>query len=185
MDSSATERLVRLTRRYVEQLQGRLPNYLSLADGTGFSLYSVDLLYAKQREKHPEFSDPGFWTANNLFMSDPSSLASAIAMLGEVPELTLGEGTTGVFDASRVAGVVRDWVAGETVISIADKWFTHISNTTERRRQAGHYLYSRLISQIPWGLGVLQRLSVGSSHTAGDFSHIPSLVFLVYLRAKQ
>ncbi|MEV0626586.1 DEAD/DEAH box helicase [Nonomuraea wenchangensis] len=177
VDSSAAERLVRLTRRYVEQLQGRQPGYLSLADGTGFSLYSVDLLYAKQREEHPEFRSPDFWTASNLFASDPSSLTSAISMLGEVPELTLGEGSAGVFDASRIAGIVRDWVAGGTVIDIADKWFRHISDATHRRRRAGHYLYSRLISQIPWGLGVLQRLSLGGNHTVSDFSHIPSLVF--------
>jgi hypothetical protein len=173
----AAERLVRLTRRFVEQLQGRQPGYLSLADGTGFSLYSVDYLYAKQQAEHPEFRDTEFWSASNLFASDPSSLTSVISVLGDVPELSLGEGDSGAFDPRRVAGIVRDWVSGATVVDIADTWFTHVSDATKRRREAGHYLYSRLISQIPWGLGALQKLSLGGASDISDVAHIPSLIF--------
>jgi helicase len=169
------ERLVRLTRRYVEQLRGRSAGYLSLVDGTGFSLPSVDYLYALQRERHPEFGNVEFWQSSNLFGNDLGPLASIIDVLKDVPELTLGTGEHGPFSPDRVAGIVRDWVEGKTVVDIADRWFRDLKDPVRRRREAGHYLYSRLLGQVPWGIGAMQRMAFGGESEA--VGHIPSLIF--------
>jgi helicase len=176
-DRRAAERLVRLTRRYVEHLQGRSLGYLALADGTGFSLSSVDFLYALQRQEHPEFGDVNFWSTGNLFGENLDSLSSVVSVLGQIPELSLGREDVGPFNPQRVAGIIRDWVEGKTVSEIADSWFAHVDDLTRRRREAGHYLYSQLVGQVPWGVGAIQRLVFGAGDPAAEATHVPSLIY--------
>jgi hypothetical protein len=176
VDERRAEQLVALARRYLEQIQSRERGYLSLADGTGFSLYSVDMMYAKYREGHPEFADDGFWTDSNLFGDDLRHLSAAIEILSDVPELTLGSEGHGPFSSRRVAGIVRDWVQGSSVNNIADRWFSDTEAGIEkRRRAASHYVHSQLIGQVAWGLGALQKVTLAGSDEQS--SNISSLVF--------
>ena len=170
------ERLVRVARDYLETLQGREPGYLALADGTGFSLSSIDMLYAIQSRDYPEFRDPAFWSKDTLFASDLSHLESVVSVLGKVPELQLGSQDTGSFNPYRIAGIVQDWVNGHSISLIADRWFQHETNGMERVRAASHYLHSKLVGQIPWGIGAIQRLA-GIEQQQGDAANVPSLVF--------
>jgi RAD3-like DEAD/DEAH box helicase len=174
---SAAEKLIRLTRRFTDQISGRESGFLSLADGTGFSLYSVDYLYAKQRSEYPEFANVEFWEPGNLFSGRGDDLASIISVLGDVPELTLGRPVRGIFNPQRVAGIVTDWVNGSTVSDIADRWFSDIDDSSERSRAAGHYLYSQLVGQVPWGIGAMQQLALAGRQDLTDVAHVPSLVF--------
>ena len=170
------ERLVGVARRYIESLDGRDPGYLALADGTGFSLSSIDMLYAVQADEHREFRDPAFWSMDNLFSSESSDLEAVVEILARVPELQLGSRDRGEFRASRVAGIVKDWVNGEPIEEIADRWFRHEPNRVQRVRAASHHLHSSIVGQVPWGIGAMQRLAgIGQEH--GDAASVPSFVF--------
>ena len=170
------EKLIRVARQYLDTLQGRERGYLALADGTGFSLSSIDMLYAIQNQEHPEFRDPSFWSKDALFSSDLSHLASLVSVLGKVPELELGSQDTGPFSPHRVAGIVQDWVNGYSISLIADRWFQHDPDPENRVRAASHYLHSRLVGQLPWGIGAIQRLA-GIQQEQGDAASVPSFVF--------
>lgn len=176
-DRDLAESLVRFSRRYLDSIQGRTAGYLALADGTGFSLASVDFLYARQSDQHPELRNQDFWSTDNLFSDDLAPLTSVVDLLGDVPELTLGRGREAQFDPEAVAGIVRDWVNGGTVSDIADHWFSHESDQEKRVADAGRYLYSTLVGQVPWGLGALQKLAVTGEDALKAVGHVPSLVF--------
>jgi helicase len=60
--------------------------------------------------------------------------------------------------------------------AIADSWFAHLDDSTERVRQASLYVYSTLVGQVPWGMGAVQRLAL-DAEAAEDVGHVPSLVF--------
>lgn len=175
-DRALADRLVTFARAFVGEAMGKSAGYLALADSTGFSLSSVDYLYAASRREHPGFSDPGFWQPGQLFGDDLSRLTEVVSVLKDVPELTLGRADQGRFDPRAVAGIVRDWVTGESVTAIGDRWFDHVPNTHERYRTAAHYLFSRLIGQMPWGIGALQHLMLGGDAPA-EAAHVPFMVF--------
>lgn len=177
-DPALARELITLARRYLDSVRGKNAGYLRLADGTGFSLSSVDSLYAQQRSEHREFEDPRFWEPTNLFSPNLDDLESVISVLGDIPELTLGHGDSGPFNPRIVAGVVADWTAGATVDQIADRWFaTTEPDPDKRRRLAGHYLYGKLIGQVPWGMGAMQRLALTDEAAMQAVGHVPSLVF--------
>lgn len=168
------ERLIGLSRQYLDQVRGREPGYLALADGTGFSLATVDMLYARQLNS--TMNSEIFWSPSSLFSEDLQSLTSVIEILADVPELELGRGDSGQFNPESVAGIVRDWVHGESLQSIADTWFAYRDEEVDRIREASHYLHSRLVAQVPWGMGVMQRLMLDEEEVE-EVGHIPSLVF--------
>lgn len=176
-DRDLAERLVSFTRSFVEEAAGKNRGYLALADSTGFSLTSVDYLTAVSRREHPDFADPRFWEPRRLFDSGSlAALTEVVTVLGRVPELTLGQDAAGQFNPERVAGIVRDWVQGESVSAIADRWFAQERDDRERRRDAASYLFSRLVGQMPWGLGALQQLNLRAD-APGDAAHVPFMVF--------
>jgi len=177
-DPALARELITLARRYLDSVSDKTPGYLRLADGTGFSLSSVDWLYAKQRAEHRDFEDAAFWNPSALFAPDLENLTSLISVLGDIPELNLGQRETGPFNPRVVAGVVTDWTRGATVDEIADRWFSSVEEDPDRRRRlAGHYLYSKLVGQVPWGMGAVQRLALRSEEDIQAFGHVPSLVF--------
>jgi replicative superfamily II helicase len=177
-DPQMARGLIALARRYLDSTAEKGGGYLRLADGTGFSLASVDLLYAQQRGEHREFERRTFWEPSGLFAADRRNLTDLIAVLGDVPELSLGHREAGPFNPEVVAGVVGDWVGGRTVAEIADRWFlTAEPDPDKRRRLAGHYLYSRLVGQVPWGMGAVQRLALSDEDDLQAVGHVPSLVF--------
>jgi helicase len=170
--------LITITRRYLDTVGGKPSGYLRLADGTGFSLESVDYLYAQQRSEHREFERADFWQPDALFAADLNNLTNLVDVLGHIPELRLGHRETGPFNPRIVAGVIRDWIYGATVDDIADRWFAAAQpDPDKRRRLAGHYLYSQLVGQVPWGMGAVQRLALTAEEDLQAVGHVPSLVF--------
>lgn len=177
-DPTLARQLITLARRYLDSAKDKPRGYLRLADGTGFSLSSVDWLYAQQKSDHREFEDSGFWQPNALFAPDLDHLTDLIGVIGRIPELELGHRDAGPFNPRIVAGVVTDWTGGATVDQIADRWFAAAEvDPDKRRRLAGHYLYSKLIGQVPWGMGAVQRLALQSEEAVQEVGHVPSLVF--------
>jgi hypothetical protein len=177
-DPALARDLIALARRYLDSVGDKGAGYLRLADGTGFSLSSVDWLYAQQRAEHRDFERRDFWQPGALFAPDLNDLTDLMSVLGDIPELRLGQRETGPFNPRVVAGVVNDWVAGATVDKIADRWFaTAEPDPDKRRRLAGHYLYSKLVGQVPWGMGAVQRLALREEEDLRAVGHVPSLVF--------
>lgn len=175
-ERTLAERLLSFSRAFLEEATGKSRGYLALADRTGFSMSSVDYLYAATHDAHPEFSEADFWQPDRLFGDDLTGLRDVVSVLAGVPELTLGRANRGPFSADAVAGIVRDWVRGESVTSIADRWFTAEDNPSHRRRDAATYLFSSLTGQVPWGIGALQHLTVGENAPA-DASHVPFMIY--------
>jgi len=177
-DPALARELIALARRYLDKVGDTSAGYLRLADGTGFSLSSVNLLYAQQRGEHREFERREFWEPSDLFESDLNALTGLVTVLADVPELNLGARETGPFNPRVVAGVIRDWVGGHTVNQIADRWFSNTEpNADKRRSMTAHYLYSKLIGQVPWGMGAVQRLALSADEDLHAVGHVPSLVF--------
>jgi hypothetical protein len=176
-DPNFARELILLARRYLDRQSNKNAGYLRLADGTGFSLASVDYLFARQGNEYPEFQTASFWQPGALFAADLNNLTSLVSVLGSIPELTLGHGASGSFNPELVAGVIADWTAGLTVEAIADRWFGTQTDPDKRRRDAGQYLYSRLVGQIPWGMGAVQRLALTDDADIQAVGHVPSLVF--------
>ena len=177
-DPQLARKLILIARRYMDSVSDKNVGYLRLADGTGFSLSSVDWIYAKQRSEYREFETAEFWNPESLFNPDLTKLTSLISVLGDIPELTLGRQEAGIFNPRTVAGIVADWTGGATVDAIADRWFSDVEDDpNKRRRLAGHYLYSKLVGQVPWGMGAIQRLALPGQKDIETVGHIPSLVF--------
>lgn len=177
-DPQLAQNLITIARRYLDSVSDKGAGYLRLADGTGFSLSSVDLLYARQRSEHTEFETANFWNPDSLFAPDLRNLTDLISVLGDIPELTLGRRQAGLFDPRAVAGIVADWTGGATVDAIADRWFSDVEADADRRRRlASHYLYGSLIGQVPWGMGAVQRLALQTPDDIKAVGHVPSLVF--------
>ena len=177
-DPTAAEDLVRATTRYLESIAGVEVGWLALADGTGFSLPSVGHMYALQRERELHLDEPSAWSEAELFSDDSDRLTAIIDVIGQVPELSLGQSGPGSFNPEIVAGVVSDWVNGLSVSEIAERRFGHLNvDVDERRRSTSHYLHQRLVGQVPWGIGALQRITLRRGEDLSRAGHIPSLIF--------
>ena len=177
-DRRAADDLVRATTRYLESIAGVDRGWLALADGTGFSLPSVGFLNALQNERDLRLEQTAAWTDSTLFGADPQPLTDIIDVIGQIPELSLGHSDAGGFNPAIVAGVVSDWVSGLTVSEIANRRFGHLDlDDDDRLRMTSHYLHSRLVGQVPWGVGALQRVTLREEGALEQVGHIPSLIF--------
>ena len=171
-DRDLAEQLVRWSRRFLEANRDR--GLLDVADATGLSLPSVGLLSGSAPA---EMNDPEFWRPDNLFGPNLDSLTSAIEILAEVPEFSLGlTDEPGGLNAGRVAGILRDWVTGASLPELADTW-SPSPDTAESLRHIGRYLFRELTGQMPWGLGALQLLTVGSVDLSEESRRIPAMAY--------
>jgi helicase len=177
-DRRAADNLVRATTRYLESIAGTDRGWLALADGTGFSLPSVGYVSAVQAERELHLERTASWADSTLFGADPQPLTDIIDVIGQIPELSLGHSDAGGFNPAIVAGVVSDWVSGLTVSEIANRRFAHLDlDDDDRLRMTSHYLHSRLVGQVPWGMGALQRVTLREEGALEQVGHIPSLIF--------
>lgn len=170
--------LVSIARRYVESLQGEDRGFLALADGTGFSLASARLIYGQTLNDFPEFRSREFWSREALFAGKGAGLAKVVKVLGDLPELSLGlrDDSYSMFDPSVIAGITRDWVSGTGMREIADRWFASPNlNSGARLREASSYIHGKLIGQLPWGIGAMQKILL--SDDPSEAGHVPSFVF--------
>ena len=171
-DRDLAEQLVRWSRRFLEANRNRA--FLDVADATGLSLPSVGLISGSAPA---EMNDPEFWLPDNLFGPELDSLTSAIEILAEVPEFSLGlTDEPGGLNARRVAGILRDWVTGASLPELAGTW-SPSPDTAESLRNIGRYLFRELTGQMPWGLGALQLLTVGNADLTEESRRIPAMAY--------
>jgi len=169
------EGLIRLARKYVDDLAARkgtlLNGFAKMADGTGFSSPSVDLIFASWKDKVA----PTDWNPETLFHVDGTHsdfLSDAMETLGDVPEIHLGSDEAGKFDPVRVARITTAWVNGVSLFKIAEQEFEN--DILECTR----YIYSKISSLVPWGLRAIQKVAFSGRDDAKweEMDMIPAMV---------
>ncbi|WP_020146608.1 DEAD/DEAH box helicase [Thioalkalivibrio sp. ALJ15] len=165
-------------RAYAEYL--REPNQpLGLVDSTGFSLQSIRRAMAQSRESGISADS---WNRATLFVEGDTSLQAMMGVLLRVPELrenlkdVLGKKRT---DGDKLARILKDWVSGASVESIARRYFMDGNDYVDAVTQCGQNLSSKLTQTTSWGLGAL--LAITGSELPEDRLHearnLPSQVF--------
>lgn len=167
-------RLIRLAGEYVSYLQeskGRsLAGYAQLADGHGFSSFSMDAILNEWRNR-PQLTP---WRANDLFPEERTSelLTEVMQTLGRIPEIRLGSLEEGPFSPARVARITTDWVNGYSLLDIANREYSgDILDCTR-------HIYSAIANLVPWGLSVIQKVAFAGREKV-DWSNLdltPSMV---------
>ncbi|MDD2620567.1 MAG: DEAD/DEAH box helicase [Syntrophomonadaceae bacterium] len=162
-DPKLAEDLIRITRIYLDQLEASkgnaLQGFAKLADGTGFSSPSVDIIMRnwKYEDKYRETD----WNPDTLFSETGVSdtLVSAIVTMSEIPEIRLGSEDQGSFDPERIARITSRWVNGTPLYEIAhDEYGGDVVKCIQ-------HIYSKISNLIPWGIRGIQKVSL-----AGDES---------------
>lgn len=183
-DEKLLNNFVALCRSYVRQISGGQRGLLGLADTTGFATPSVLHLMAQMTEQRG-FQDPTEWLPSTLFGNDIEGLAKRIEMVSGVPEMRLGDGTGGPLDAIRTASILRDWVNGDDICTLAKRYVRSEQGVDQAVPSEGEiagfsqYLYSTLITNASWGIGALEGLCLaGRTEIAeGSAAHVPSMIF--------
>ncbi len=186
-DQKLARTLIRICRSYIEQTNRR-KNILHLADQTGFATPSV-LALLSQKEKQREFSAPLNWTPARLFGDDLQPLAKRIDAVASLPEILFDKDKDIRFDASFVAGILRDWVKGKTIEEMTlhygkmlDERAVHPKKSSDdagiQLANFSKYLFS-LLSRASWGISSLEKICLsGNERTDWDeVGHVPSMIF--------
>ena len=146
-------------------------SFAKMADGTGFSSPSVDLIFASWKDKIA----PADWTPETLFHADGTHsdfLNAAMKTLGDVPEIHLGSDEAGRFDPVRVARITTAWVNGVSLSEIAKQEFD------DDLLECTRYAYSKISNLVPWGLRAIQKVAfTGREDTKWEeIDMIPTMV---------
>ncbi|MGM0981866.1 MAG: DEAD/DEAH box helicase [Pseudomonadota bacterium] len=165
-------------RAYAEYI--REPNQpLSLVDSTGFSLQSIRGAMAQSRGSGITKDS---WNRSTLFADGDTSLPAMMGVLLHIPELKenlkdiLGQNKT---DGDKLARILKEWVNGASVESIARTYFMDGNSYVDAVTQCGQNLSSKLTQTTAWGLGAL--LAITGSDLPEDrldeVRNLPSQVF--------
>ncbi|MFH1468767.1 MAG: DEAD/DEAH box helicase [Pseudomonadota bacterium] len=159
--------LIRLGRAYVDDLVGgkrdRLDHYARMADGTGFSSPSIDMVTALAHRDDWASTRPGDWSGDALFPAGaaPSDLlVKVIEALRRVPEVRLGSEDKGEFNAERIARIATAWVHGQPLSELASQEYHG------DLMKCCQHLYGTVSDLLPWGLRAVNRI-VGPSTPEG------------------
>ncbi|WP_218681971.1 DEAD/DEAH box helicase [Microbacterium sp. BF1] len=177
-DQELGARLAKLCRAYLQKV-GPNPGLVALADGTGFSTITVDML-RNRATRDTTISDHSSWMPGELFGKDLSVLTGRVNMLGALPELDIGnDDLNGPFNPARIAEILRDWVSGTSMEDMVAKYGDRKQLPYARSAKFASYLYSTLASNASWGMGALQRVAwAGTEPSEGDIgAYVPSMVF--------
>lgn len=176
-NSMIARRLLGGIEAYSRYLQE--PNQpLKLVDSTGFSLQSIKTVLTNKGSIN-EHS----WDANELFTTGSNTLQQMMGILLRVPELRENlEAVTGgnAPDGNKLALIIKDWVNGESILTIADRYFKKDNDDTiSALTKCGQNLFGKLTQTASWGLGAL--LAITASNLPEDefkqLSNLPSRVF--------
>ncbi len=179
--ATLVHRLLRLCTAYLEhlnELNGR-EGVLRLADHTGFATPSV-LRLLTERRYNPELASVTSWEPQYLFGENLEPLTDRIEAIAHLPEMRLGSGTGQPFNARRVASILRDWVSGETLDTLAERY--PVSNDADPDKRLGRfskYLFSDLLGRASWGLGALEGICLAGAEDDDwrRVGYVPSMVF--------
>jgi hypothetical protein len=151
---------------------------LKLVDSTGFSLQSIQTVLANRGNLGPDS-----WDRDRLFSPRDRTLQDMMGVLLRVPELrdnlkdVLGGNTP---DGDKLALIIKDWVNGEEVTTIAERYFQDDrTDATTALTKCGQNLFGKLAQTSSWGLNAL--LAITASDLPDDersrLANLPSQVF--------
>jgi len=174
VDPALAERLLSIAEQYLDALIGQkrdyLPRYAEIADSTGFSSPSVDLVFAALRD---EISTDN-WAADTLLPTHGETspvLAACLGVLGRVPEIRLGDRERGEFSPERIARITTDWVNGMTLSDLAASQYQGDVLAATR------HIYSAVVGLVPWGLRSAARIVLADK--VGDWTDVDTLPAMV------
>lgn len=151
---------------------------LKLVDSTGFSLQSVMTVLTNRGS-----IGPGSWDRDRLFRSGDPTLQEMMGVLLKVPELrenlnaVLGGKTP---DGDKLALIIKDWVNGEEVVTIADRYFRAGDvDAVTAMTKCGQNLFGKLAQTSSWGLSALLAITASSmpDEERNKLVNLPSQVF--------
>ena len=178
-DSTLAELLMKGVHDYAQYLQ-QPGQPIKLVDSTGFSLQSIRTVLAAAYETDIRAST---WNAESLFSHRDKDLQVMMGVLLRVPELrdNLKEVTGGSNpNGEKLALIIKDWVNGELISDIADRYFKNERDDNLRAiTKCGQNLYGRLTHSASWGLGALLSITGGaiSEEQMRTLSNLPSRVY--------
>ncbi len=122
------------------------------------------------------------WNGSTLFSNGDTSLQAMMGVLLRIPELRenlkdiLGKNKT---DGDKLARILKDWVNGASVESIARTYFMDGGDYVDAVTKCGQNLSSKLTQTTAWGLGALLAITGNSlpEDRMQAVRNLPSQVF--------
>jgi hypothetical protein len=164
-------------RNYVDYIAGP-QQPLKLVDSTGFSLQSIRTVMANRGDIGPDS-----WNRERLFSQGDRTLQDMMGVLLRVPELrgnletVLGGRTP---DGNKLALILKDWVNGEELTTIADRHFRKEGeDEITALTRCGQNLFGKLAQTSSWGLNALMAITASDlpDEERNRLANLPSQVF--------
>lgn len=182
MESQAKVRA--FCNKYIEHIEGKSTQTLTLADLSGISDLSLSKLYAEYntfieqlKESHADTEQNK--KASKLILESENSyyLGKIITILNKVPEFKLQFGLQGQeLDADLIAQMIIYWVKGDSIVNIATKLYNPGSISFEKfLSKCNQYINSTMKNFIPWGISVYQTISDDRKDAKSE--NLPSLIY--------
>ena len=154
---------------------------LGLVDSTGFSLQSVKQLLAGAGAEN---ITKDCWNENTLFVESSTDLKRMLGVLLKIPELRDNFeaviNKTPSTDGSSVSHIIKDWVNGNTLPSIAEKYFKEDDDTMDQAlTKCCQNLYGKITQTASWGLSALLSSTIGEVDE-DEFKQLSNLPARVY-----
>lgn len=151
---------------------------LKLVDSTGFSLQSIMTVLTNRGNLGPDS-----WDRDRLFRDGDRTLQEMMGVLLHVPELR--DNLQAVIggkapDGEKLALILKDWVNGEEVTTIAERYFQDDGvDATTALTKCGQSLFGKLAQTSSWGLNALLAITASdmSDSERNQIGNIPSQVF--------
>jgi replicative superfamily II helicase len=163
---------------YMQEPKNKGP--IKLVDSTGFSLQSVNQLLASA---DTEGINRGSWS-QELFSGSSEELRKMVGILLKIPELKENfddiKGKTNTQNGNTISLVIKDWVNGKSIESIAENYFkTEDMNMDEAITKCGQSLYGKITQTASWGLSALLSSTVGEieENEFKELSNLPARVY--------
>ncbi len=140
------EKVVNFSNQYIALIQEKEPSQLKLADTLGITDISLATIIGITRDTGPSL-------AQCIEENNQDGLTVIIDAINCIPELKINLGREeGRFNAELIAGILLDWINGQSISEIAD---THGLGVNK----CSGYIFSRLKNYIPWGMAIYQKIS--------------------------
>ena len=132
--------------------------HASLSDQTGFSTVSIRNIIGNLQDAEIDRQD---WNSRQLFSHQPQSLQKLVEIMFETPEISKQmkhmpvRGTS--LDHSSISGLISDWVNGQSIETIASRYFPD-SDTTTSIDSCIRALHKNIANAAAWGLAAIQKM---------------------------
>lgn len=176
-DSQMARRLLAGIGAYVSNMT-RPQQPLKLVDSTGFCLESIRTVMTNRGNIGPDS-----WNRERLFSQGDRTLQDMMGVLLKVPELrdnlkaVLGGQSQ---DGDKLALILKDWVNGEEITTIADRHFRKDGEDgVTALTKCGQNLFGKLAQTSSWGLNALMAITAYDlpEEERNRLANLPSQVF--------